>query len=54
MDRDGLAAGFAAPARQDSSGIRGQVVVLDSSPSSSLKELDGQSVACANPYAFAG
>lgn len=46
--------GWRVLARQDSPGIRGQVVVLDSSPIRTLKELDGKTVAFANPYAFVG
>jgi phosphonate transport system substrate-binding protein len=50
--RDAL--GWHVLARQDSKGIRGQIVVLDSSAVRSLAELKGQSVAFANPYAFVG
>ena len=46
--------GWRALARQDSPGIRGQVVVLDSSPIKTLKKLDNLSVAFANPYGFTG
>jgi phosphonate transport system substrate-binding protein len=46
--------GWRVLARQDSSGIRGQVVVLDASPVKTLGELNGKTVAFANPYAFVG
>lgn len=46
--------GWRVLARQDSSGIRGQIVVQDSSPVKSLRDLEGKTVAFANPYAFAG
>ena len=46
--------GWRVLARQDSPGIRGQVVVLDSSPIKSLSELDGKPVAFANPYGVTG
>jgi len=46
--------GWRVLARQDSEGIRGQVVVLDSSPIKALHELAGKSVAFANPYGFTG
>ena len=46
--------GWRVLARQDSEGIRGQVVVLDSSPVKSLQELAGKNVAFANPYGFTG
>jgi phosphonate transport system substrate-binding protein len=46
--------GWRVLARQDSQGIRGQVVVLDSSPIMTLQQLDGKTVAFANPYAFVG
>lgn len=46
--------GWRVLARQDSQGIRGQVVVLDSSPVKTLPELANKSVAFANPYGFAG
>jgi phosphonate transport system substrate-binding protein len=46
--------GWRVLARQDSSGIRGQVVVLDQSPVKSLQVLAGKSVAFANPYGFTG
>lgn len=46
--------GWRVLARQDSSGIRGQVVVLESSPIKTLQQLEGRSVVFANPYAVAG
>lgn len=46
--------GWRVLARQDSEGIRGQVVVLDSSPVRTLQELAGKPVAFANPYGFTG
>jgi len=46
--------GWRVLARQDSAGIRGQVVALDSSPIKTLQELAGKPVAFANPYAFVG
>lgn len=46
--------GWRVLARQDSRGIRGQVVVLDSSPIKTLDELADQPVAFANPYGFTG
>lgn len=46
--------GWRVLARQDSQGIRGQVVVLDKSPIKALHALDGKTVAFANPYAFVG
>ncbi len=46
--------GWRVLARQDTKGIRGQVVVLHTSPVESLKELDGLPVAFANPYGFTG
>jgi phosphonate transport system substrate-binding protein len=46
--------GWRVLARQDSQGIRGQVVVLDRSPIKTLQELAGKPVAFANPYAFVG
>ena len=46
--------GWRVLARQDSRGIRGQVVVLDSSPAKTLRDLAGKPVAFANPYAFVG
>ena len=46
--------GWRVLARQDTPGIRGQVVVLDSSPIQSLKQLDKQTVVFANPYGVTG
>lgn len=46
--------GWRVLARQDSPGIRGQVVVLDSSPIKSSPELDDKPVAFANPYGVTG
>ncbi len=46
--------GWRVLARQDTQGIRGQVVVLDSSPVTALRELAGKPVAFANPYGFTG
>lgn len=46
--------GWRVLARQDSQGIRGQVVVLDSSPIRKLQDLEGKPVAFANPYGFTG
>jgi phosphonate transport system substrate-binding protein len=46
--------GWRVLARQDSSGIRGQVVVLDRSPVKALQALAGKPVAFANPYGFTG
>ena len=46
--------GWRVLARQDSPGIRGQVVVLASSPIRSLQQLEGRRVVFANPYAVAG
>lgn len=46
--------GWRVLARQDSQGIRGQIVVLENSPIRSLKELEGKAVAYANPYGFTG
>jgi phosphonate transport system substrate-binding protein len=46
--------GWRVLARQDTQGIRGQVVVLDPSPIKSLQELAGKPVAFPNPYAFVG
>lgn len=46
--------GWRVLARQDSQGIRGQIVVLDSAPLRTLKDLEGKVVAFANPYAFVG
>jgi len=46
--------GWRVLARQDSDGIRGQVVVLDSSPVKTLQGLANKTVAFANPYGFTG
>lgn len=46
--------GWRVLARQDSEGIRGQLVVLEDSPVRTLQDLAAQSVSFANPYAFAG
>ncbi len=46
--------GWRVLARQDSLGIRGQIVVLDSSPIQTVKALDGKPVAFANPYGVTG
>ncbi|MBW8328259.1 MAG: phosphate/phosphite/phosphonate ABC transporter substrate-binding protein [Thiobacillus sp.] len=46
--------GWRVLARQDTQGIRGQMVVLDSSPVRTLQELAGKPVAFANPYGFTG
>jgi len=46
--------GWRVLARQDSEGIRGQVVVLDSSPVKTLQGLGNKTVAFANPYGFTG
>lgn len=46
--------GWRVLARQDSPGIRGQIVVLDSSPVQSVQSLDGKPVAFANPYGVTG
>ncbi len=46
--------GWRVLARQDSSGIRGQVVVLDRSPVTTLQDLADKLVAFANPYGFTG
>lgn len=46
--------GWRVLARQDSKGIRGQVVVLEGAPIDTLKDLDGRAVAFANPYGFTG
>lgn len=48
------ALGWRVLARQDSRGIRGQVVVREDSPAKSLQDLAGQTVAFPNPYAFVG
>lgn len=46
--------GWRVLARQDTQGIRGQVVVLDSSPVKTLHELADKPVAFANPYGVTG
>ncbi len=46
--------GWRVLARQDSQGIRGQVVVLDNAAANTLKDLQGKEVAFANPYAVVG
>lgn len=46
--------GWRVLARQDTPGIRGQVVVADGSPVRALRDLGGKTVAFANPYAFVG
>ncbi|MBU2642631.1 MAG: phosphate/phosphite/phosphonate ABC transporter substrate-binding protein [Thiobacillus sp.] len=46
--------GWRVLARQNSSGIRGQVVVLSHSPVKTLQDLAGKPVAFANPYGFTG
>lgn len=46
--------GWRVLARQDTPGIRGQVVVLDQSPVNTLQALADKPVAFANPYAFVG
>ena len=46
--------GWRVLARQDTQGIRGQVVVLDNSPIKTLQELADKPVAFANPYGFTG
>ncbi|WP_296634801.1 phosphate/phosphite/phosphonate ABC transporter substrate-binding protein [Thiobacillus sp. SCN 63-57] len=46
--------GWRVLARQDTQGIRGQVVVLDRSPVTTLHELAGEPVAFANPYGPTG
>lgn len=46
--------GWRVLARQDSAGIRGQMIVLESSPVRSLAALAGKPVAFANRYAFVG
>lgn len=48
------ALGWRVLARQDSPGIRGQIVVREDSPAKSLQGLAGQTVAFPNPYAFVG
>ncbi|MCU0840691.1 MAG: phosphate/phosphite/phosphonate ABC transporter substrate-binding protein [Thiobacillaceae bacterium] len=51
-ERDAL--GFRVLARQDGPTIRGEIVVLETSPARRLQDLRGRTVAFANPYAFAG
>jgi phosphonate transport system substrate-binding protein len=46
--------GWRVLARQDSSGIRGQMVVLEHSPVKTLQGLADKPVVFANPYAFVG
>lgn len=46
--------GWRVLARQDSSGIRGQLVVLDQSPVKTLQALADKPVAFASPYGFTG
>ena len=46
--------GWRVLARQDTQGIRGQLVVLDTSPVRTLQDLAGTSVVFANPYGFTG
>ena len=46
--------GWRVLARQESPGIRGQVVVLDHSPAKTLQELENKPVAFANPYGVTG
>lgn len=46
--------GWRVLARQDTRGIRGQVVVLDNSPITTLHELAGKPVAFSNPYGLTG
>ena len=46
--------GWRVLARQDTQGIRGQVVVLGSSPVKTLQDLADKPVAFANPYGFTG
>ncbi|MFN3716062.1 MAG: phosphate/phosphite/phosphonate ABC transporter substrate-binding protein, partial [Thiobacillus sp.] len=48
------ALGWRVLARQDSRGIRGQIVVREDSPARSLHDLAGKTVAFPNPYAFVG
>lgn len=51
-ERDKL--GFSVLARQEGAPIRGQIVVAASSPIQGIMELEGQEVAFANQYGFAG
>jgi phosphonate transport system substrate-binding protein len=46
--------GWRVLARQDTQGIRGQVVVLEQSTVKKLSQLEGKPVAFANPYGFTG
>ena len=46
--------GWRVLARQDSPGIRGQIVVLDSSPIRTLQQLEDRTVVFANPYGMTG
>lgn len=46
--------GWRVLARQDSHGIRAQVVVLDASPVRTLQQLEGRTVVFANPYGVTG
>lgn len=46
--------GWRVLARQDTPGIRGQIVVLDSSPIQTVQALDEKRVAFANPYGVTG
>jgi phosphonate transport system substrate-binding protein len=46
--------GWRVLARQDTQGIRGQLVVLDASPIRTLQALADKPVAFANPYGFTG
>lgn len=46
--------GFSVIVRPDDDGIRGQIIVNENSPIKSVRELDGQKVAFANPYGFTG
>lgn len=48
------ALGWRVLARQDSPGIRGQIVVRADSPARSLHDMDGKTIAFPNPYAFVG
>lgn len=46
--------GFTVIARQEGDGIRGQIVVRESSPARTLADLQHSKVAFANPYGFTG
>lgn len=48
------ALGWRVLARQDTGGIRGQIVVPADSPAKSLRDLEGKAVVFANPYGFTG